>query len=229
MAVTILGCATILASNVTAAVHYQASAEAYRTALKHSAANDTKKYEEYYALAVKEDVVVINALPVQQFSEVTMLLFIVAAYLLAGIVCARRIRDALRIVERMYHKSNHSQHSDASEAMEEGRKLKLKIFVSTLFAFLAFILRSTASAMIAFAFALRDYGKTCPGETSYCDTSCYNAYTHITIWLGSTPEFRPSIVLISSPLAQLILLWGMTTNRIWQRLKPNRRDDVLEL
>jgi hypothetical protein len=72
IAIVILGCATFLAANVTAAVHYQKSAEAYRTALFYSAANHTKKNEEYLALADKEIAVVINAEPVQRFSEVAV-------------------------------------------------------------------------------------------------------------------------------------------------------------
>lgn len=70
IAIVILGCATFLAANVTAAVHYQKSAEAYRTALFYS--NDTIKNEEYMALADKENAVVINAEPVQRFSEVAV-------------------------------------------------------------------------------------------------------------------------------------------------------------
>ena len=69
IAIVILGCATFLAANVTAAVHFQKSAEAYRTSLFYSTANDTKKSEEYMALADKEDAVFIKAQPVQRFSE----------------------------------------------------------------------------------------------------------------------------------------------------------------
>jgi hypothetical protein len=72
IAVVVLGCATMLAANTTAAVYYQKSAKAYQTALLNGAPNDTKEYEEYYSLAVKADAVVINAHPVQQFSEVAV-------------------------------------------------------------------------------------------------------------------------------------------------------------
>jgi hypothetical protein len=69
IAIVILGCATFIAASITGAVHYQKSAEAYRTSLFYLAANDTKKYEEYYALATEEDAVVITAEPVQRFIE----------------------------------------------------------------------------------------------------------------------------------------------------------------
>jgi hypothetical protein len=44
---------------------------------------------------------------------------------------------------------------------------------------------------------------------------------------GSTPEFHPTIVLFSSPLSLLVLLWGMTTDRIWKRLKPDQQETSL--
>ena len=86
VAIVILGCATFFAANVTAAVHYQKSAEAYRTSLLYSAANNTKKFEEYDALAYKEDAVVINAEPVQRFSEVAVRL----GFALLSVFCLLR-------------------------------------------------------------------------------------------------------------------------------------------
>lgn len=46
----------------------------------------------------------------------------------------------------------------------------------------------------------------------YCDDECYNMYSHIVIWMVFTPAFQLSIELISSPLALLVALWGMTSN-----------------
>ena len=86
IAIVILGCATFFAANVTAAVHYQKSAEAYRTSLLYSAANNTKKFEEYDALAHKEDAVVINTFPVQRFSEVAVRL----GFALLSVFCLLR-------------------------------------------------------------------------------------------------------------------------------------------
>ena len=37
------------------------------------------------------------------------------------------------------------------------------------------------------------------------------------------PEFQLTVVLISSPLAMLVALWGMTTARMLQRMQSNRR------
>ena len=87
IAIVILGCATFFAANVTAAVHYQKSAEAYRTSLLYSATNDTKKLEEYYyELANEEEAVVINTFPVQRFSEVAVRL----GFALLSVFCLLR-------------------------------------------------------------------------------------------------------------------------------------------
>ena len=43
------------------------------------------------------------------------------------------------------------------------------------------------------------------------------------VWLLYTPEFQLTVVLISSPLALLIALWGMTDKRTLQQMQSNRR------
>ena len=42
-------------------------------------------------------------------------------------------------------------------------------------------------------------------------------------WLFYTPEFQLTVELISSPLALLVALWGMTTERALQQMQSNRR------
>jgi hypothetical protein len=42
------------------------------------------------------------------------------------------------------------------------------------------------------------------------------------LWLFYTPEFQLTVVLISSPLALLVALWGMTTDRALQQMQSNR-------
>ena len=38
------------------------------------------------------------------------------------------------------------------------------------------------------------------------------------VWLGYTPEFQLSVVFVSSPLAILIALWGMSDNHKLKKL-----------
>jgi hypothetical protein len=113
-----------------------------------------------------------------------------------GVLSARRVSARLRGVHA------------ASAAMASGRMLRLQIVGTTCFVFVAFVVRSVFSTMFAVANHLRDNGEVCPGASKCSD--CYNAYTHITRWMVFTPEFQLAIVLVSSPLALLVALWGMT-------------------
>jgi len=45
-------------------------------------------------------------------------------------------------------------------------------------------------------------------------------------WLFLTPEFQLIVELISSPLALLVALWGMTTDRALRQMQSNRRQMV---
>ncbi len=228
IAVVSLGCATMLAANIAAAVHYQKSADAYRRALLYGASGDTKKYDEYYALAVKEDVVVINAYPVQMICEVAVLLFCLVAFVFAGVMCVSRLRIALLAIDEISKRSRVPS-PELEGAAVQAKRLHHKIVCTTVLVFVAFLVRSVASAIIALAFALRDYGKTCPGVTNDCDAACYNVHTLITVWYGSTPEFKPTIVLISSPIALLAVLFGMTTGMTTESIRQQSPQDEVPL
>jgi hypothetical protein len=75
--------------------------------------------------------------------------------------------------------------------------------------------------MYAVAFQLRDADKQCPDELGDCNLSCHNLFFLISVWMSYTPEFQSAIVLISSPLALLVALWGMTSERMLQRMTSN--------
>jgi hypothetical protein len=124
-----------------------------------------------------------------------VLLTIVAVFLLAGVICVRRVRYALRGLDSMFAEKSQSPDLAAAmaegrrllaAAMAEGRRLQLKILSTSVFVFVSFVMRAAQATMIALAFSLRDYGsdngKTCAAVTSDCDASCYNTYTFITVW-----------------------------------------------
>ena len=46
--------------------------------------------------------------------------------------------------------------------------------------------------------------------TSFCDPTCHHEFTHMQQWMLRTPDFRVTVVLVSSPVALLVALWGMT-------------------
>jgi hypothetical protein len=134
-----------------------------------------------------------------------------------------------------------------------GRTLRLQMLGTTGFIFVTFLLRSVYSTMLAIALQLRDADKSCPDAETICD-ACFNEYTHISLWMGYTPgvakncnascyneytlivkwmyftpEFQQVIILISSPVAQLVALWGMTTKSTLHLMMTSKRDKTLAI
>ena len=87
------------------------------------------------------------------------------------------------------------------------------------FVFVTFLLRAVFSTMNAFASALLIDVFVCSNP---CDPACCNVWLVIAMWLEYTPEFQLIFVLISSPLALLVALWGMTDKRTLQLMRSGR-------
>jgi hypothetical protein len=219
MAFVVLGNAVGLAANVAAAVYYQKGSEADSTAAAHYAANNTNDGDNSRDRALEEWNLGGSIFSVQRFWEVAVLLLIVIAFAVVGILSALRVSLALRGVEKMravhtFYNPRQVESPILADAAMHGRALRLKIAGTTAFVFVAFLMRSVLSIMIAVSFGLRDVKKTCPGieKFSYC-ASCYNTFTHMSGWIIYANEFESAIVLISAPVALLVALWGMTNNK----------------
>ena len=91
MAVVVLGNTVGLAANIAAAVHFQRAAEAVSTSSALFAANSTKAARESVSLSQTEVQLSLSIAAVQSFCEVVVLLLIVAAFVVVGVVCARRM------------------------------------------------------------------------------------------------------------------------------------------
>jgi len=203
MAVVVVGNVAGLCGNVAAAVYskeagdlFMASAAAY--------ANTTDAGKEFRNLAFQKISVVDFVASVQDFCEVAVLLIIILAFAAVGIAGARRVSSALRDM------------NDAHGAA--GRQLRRQIVGTAAFVFVTFLLRAVFSTMNALANALQTNSEGC---ANICDSSCSNVWEVILLWLLYTPEFQLIIMLISSPLALLIALWGMTSKRALQRMKSS--------
>jgi hypothetical protein len=221
MAVVVLGNAVGLAANAAAAVHYQKAAEADRAASVYYAANNTKDGDSFDLLSDEERQRAGSISSVQSFAEVAVLLLIVVAFAVVGVLCARILNTRLKPIglDAGY---------DAFMSTV-GKTLRRHMLGTTAFIFVTFLLRSVFSTMRAVASQLRDVDNDCPGVTSNCDASCYNEYTHFSVWMRYTPEFQLMVILISSPVAQLVALWGMTTKSTLHLMKTSRRDNALTL
>ena len=62
-----------------------------------------------------------------------------------------------------------------------------------------------------------------------CDSTCRNVYSLISVWLQYTPEFQLMIILLASPVAQLVVLWGMTSKSTLQLMKSSKRGGAMTL
>ena len=91
------------------------------------------------------------------------------------------------------------------------------------FVFVTFLLRAVFSTLNAVSNALQNAGADCPTE---CGIPCNNVWSLIGYWLEFTPEFQLSVVLISSPLALIVALWGMTDKRTLQLMRSGRGQTV---
>ena len=210
----VLGNAVGLAANVASAVHYQkASAAASAASASYSSSNSTTDGDAFRLLSREELQRAGSILSVQLFCELAVLLLTVVAFVVVAGLCARRIKSSLLGVDA------------ASQAAVVGRALQLRMLGTTAFVFVAFLLRSVFATINAVAFQLRDINvsttASCP--LGICDTSCYSVYTLISRWMTYTPEFQSMVVLISSPLALLVALWGMTNESALQLMLPGHR------
>jgi hypothetical protein len=216
MAVVVLGNAVGLAANVAAAVHAQRAAEAASTASALFAANSTQLAREIFSSSRTEIELSTSIAAVQSFCEVAVLLLIVASFIVTGVVCARIVTLNMLAVDR------------ASAPAAAGRALRRRVVVTTVIIFVTFVLRSVQSTMFAVARQLQEQATTCPGVTSPCDPSCRNVFTHMHVWMVSTPEFQVTIVLVSSPLTLLVALWGMTSRQMLQAMKSKEQEVPLK-
>jgi hypothetical protein len=207
MAVVLLGNAVGLAANIAAAVHFQRISETFSAASSHFATNNTEAASEFVLSSRKDAQLAASIVSVQAFCEVAVLLLIVAAFGVVGVLCARRVISGLRTLDA------------ASETAAELRALRVKVVGTTGFVFVAFLLRSVVSTMLAVANQLQDFAQPCPTPQTGCSTTCFNMFSHLVQWSNYTPEFQLTVILISSPLALLVALWGMTSDYTLRLMK----------
>jgi hypothetical protein len=210
MATVVAGNVVGLGGNVAAAVYFERTAEFYSAASAAAAANNTADNKHFQNLARQQSELASSTQALQSFCEVAVLLLIIVAFAVVGAACARRVSSALPDM------------NDAFAA--SGRQLRLQIVGTAASVFVTFLLRAVFSIWYALVFQLEngaDAG-SCPNNGP-CDASCFNVYRLMQRWFIYTPEFQLTVVLISSPLALLVALWGMTSERTLQLMQSKNR------
>ena len=94
-----------------------------------------------------------------------------------------------------------------ASASRKGRQLQQKVVFTFLFVFLTCLLRAAFQSFYGLAMNGNNFGSLC--AASPCDP-CKNQWTHINYWILYTPALQNIVILIASPLALLVALWGMT-------------------
>ena len=213
LAAVVAGNVAGLGCSVAAAVYFERTAEFYSAASAAIAANNTADYKSFFSLGMQQSQLAASTRALQSFCELAVLLVIIVAFSVVGAACARRISSALLDM------------NDAFAAA--GRQLRLQIVGTAASVFVTFLLRAVFSTWYALAFELENSADilSCPRQNP-CDAPCVNVYRLMQLWFIYTPEFQLTVVLISSPLALLVALWGMTSERTLQLMQSNRRQNA---
>ena len=154
--------------------------------------------------------------------ELVVLLLIVLAFSVVGCASVRRVNAAMS--------SMAASDGRASQVHVKGQQLQRQIVGTVAVVFVSFLIRVVYSIMFALANGLQNSGSTlsaCPDNSGRCDPICHNVYSQIQGWLLYTPEFEILIVLISQPVALIIALWGMTSERTLQYMRSSHKQMVL--
>ncbi len=231
MAVVVLGNAVGLAANIASAVEYRKAADYMNTASERYAANNTNDGDKFVSLSLESVQLSGSNASVQRFGEVAVLLIVIILFAVVGGLFLRRLSASMSIFDAAARRASvgRTVRLQMTDAAAAGRALRLQMLGTTAFVFVTMLLRSVFSTMLAVALRLRDFGNKCPGTIDRCDASCHNVYTHIAQWMNHTPEFQLVIVLISSPLSQLVALWGMTTKSMLPLMMPSKHEPNEEM
>jgi hypothetical protein len=159
---------------------------------------------------------------IARWADVCMLLMTVAAFVAMTVLCSKVFAAALRTLFAAEKKMTEMMETSPGpaaagsiaqgrklivDASNEGRVLKRKIITTFTFAFLSLILRTVLTLIYALASSGQNNSNTC--AFSYCAT-CKNVWSNVHGWLLYTPSFQMIAVLVSSPVAMMVSLWGMS-------------------
>jgi hypothetical protein len=199
---------------------WKRSADFSKAASSYYAENNDTAGSEMDARVLDQTKLAYSLASVYYYAEVITLLLIIATYCVVGVACARRMSTTIRGVLKAglaYFRARAIEAEVFEEAADQGRRLRLQILCTTAFVFVTFLLRCVYSSMRLTAHQLQDRDKECPlSPRLFCDDSCFNVYTLMQTWFLNTPEFQAIVVMITSPIALLVALRGMSSKIISQ-------------
>ena len=203
----VVGNAVALVARIVAAVLWNKAGDLASASAAAYAANQTASGGDFEVHNLLKAELSTKFDGIAQYCEVIVLFCIITAFIVVGAVCARRVSSA--ILEM------------SNELGAASRQLRRQIIGTVAFVFVTFLLRAIYAIFYALVNSLQNIGAPCPNYI-LCDSACFNVPTHILNWMLYTPEFQMITILLSSPLALLVALWGMTTERTLKLMRSNR-------
>jgi hypothetical protein len=207
---------------VTSVFFFQASDFALKEA-KAWSMNDTAAALTFSESWARQRTSGTSTAAVQRFCQVFVMLMTITAFSVVVWSFRRFILSALRalfIVEQKIQEraltcdiisqgsnSHVDQNKMVAETIFKAKHLQHKATLTFVFTFMAASLRSFYDVLYAIAQSWNDNQNPC--SLSPCNP-CHNVYSNIHGWLLYTPEFESCVMIIASPAALLVALWGMS-------------------
>jgi hypothetical protein len=213
LAIVVVSNVVGIISNIIASVSFARTAALDSHAASSFAANDTTAGTAYEKLSRQTASSSLKIAAFQGLLECFVLLVTVAAFLIVGVRSHRIIGSALHALftaqKRLDLAVGRDRHVRqlVAEASLQGKQLQRKVVGTVAFVFFTVLVRSAFRLLFSFATVFQDAENTC--AAAECDP-CKNHYTHLLYWLLYTPALQQGVVLISSPVTQLVALWGMS-------------------
>lgn len=174
MASVVLGNAVGVVASAIAAAYFTQSAQFSEEAYAYFSDQKFEKGRQSAFDGREKNDDAVEFAAVQSYAEVFTLLLIVLSFFVVGFACFRRISSALKSLA-----PESDRLSSSSAAAASGRQLRLQILGVTVLIFVAFLIRSVFSSMLAIANGGSDSASLCArGKRSslgFCDP-CFNMY-----------------------------------------------------
>jgi len=214
IALVVAGGVVGICGNIVSGVYKLHAADLMNSASSAAAiSNNTSEF--FFEQSQQRNHLSVQISSVQSFSEICTLLLIIATFVAVGVMCASRVDSSLpSLTARTGAKAKH---------------LRRQIVVTVAVVFVTFFLRAAFASFFAVSASLQNV------DDPYCKQFCsssfvpkchlphFNKYADMQLFLAFTPELQITVVLISSPLALIVALWGMTSDLALEAMRHNKR------
>ena len=159
--------------------------------------------------------------------DAVCLVFIVAAFLLVAGFCAGRIKRILQLPSSRSGTMNRNQNDEMKAVM-------WRVVVTCAVVFVSLLSMAVVTSVYAVGMFEAQNGENCQQFASIsnaCDP-CHDTPILVLHWTYFNPEFLILGYYVSSPVALLVALWGMTSARLRQALRQSlqkRPDDATQV